>query len=370
MNRPSLLLPLLAGFLPALAAGPGGAPASPPPPPAVTWVNPVPAPAAETRAFPARLAARDQVEVRTRLSGHLESAEFTEGARVKRGQVLFRLDARPYEIEVRRAEAALARARTQRERLEAEAARAQRLVDANAISSEEREARARQAAEAVESEKVASAELEAARLNVAYTRIESPLDGVIGARRVSPGNYVSAGAGSPVLAEIVAVDTLDVWFDVDETAAARWRSTGGATGSVVQVTLDGVDGKARDATLDYLGPAVDAATGTFRFRATLPNPDGKLAPGMRARALLALETPRVLLTVPERAIGSDLGRPLLWVVDAEGRSQHRKITAGPLLGDRRAIREGLEATDRVIVNGLMAVRPNLPVNAKPEAPAP
>jgi RND family efflux transporter MFP subunit len=356
-------LPLLL-LLPALRA------ASPVTPAAVArWTTPGTALAAESRVFPARLAARDQVELRTRVSGHLETATFTEGGRVRRGDLLFTLDARPFEIAVRRAEAERARATARLGLLEAEAERARRLSDSGALAAEELDSRVRQAAEAREAERVAAAQLAAAELDLAYTRIAAPMDGRIGARLVDPGNFVAAGGAA--LAVLVTEDPLDVWFEVDEVSAARWREAGGVTGAVVRVVVPSEGEAVREAVLDYLEPRVDGGSGTRRFRARLPNPDGRLAPGLHARVSLDLERPAEQLAVPERALGSDLGRPFVWVLDGEGIARHRAVETGPRLPDgRRTIRTGLQAADRVLVSGLMAVRPNQPVAAEPEPTAP
>jgi multidrug efflux system membrane fusion protein len=352
----SLVLPL------ALAAcSVGEANTAPPAPPApqVTTAEVVVHELNDWAEFTGRLEAVDSVAVRPRVGGYVESVHFTEGGRVAQGDLLYQIDPRPFKAEVDRLAAERERAVAELDLARSYSDRAERLLARNATSQEESE---RFAAEAtVAAARLASVEaaLDAAQLNLSFTRVTAPIAGRVSRTIVTAGNLVDA---STVLTTLVSDDSVYAYFDVDEhTYLEHVRGANAAEQSMVRVGLINEQGYPHTARLDFVDNQVDPNHGTIRARAVLDNSDGQLTPGLFARMKLVSPERHSAALVDDRAIGTDLGKRFVFVVDGQGVVQYRSIELGRLVDGLRIVTDGLEAGDIVVVNGLQRVRPGVSV---------
>jgi RND family efflux transporter MFP subunit len=370
--QPLALVAALAGCT-ETAAQPG-----PPPLPQVTVAPAVERDVTEWDEFTGRLEAVDAVEIRPRVSGYLAAVRFDEGAIVKRGDPLFLIDARPFEAEADRLRAELSRAEATVRRAGAELARAERLRAENAISDEEHGRRAAFAEESAAQVASVEAALRAAELNLEFTRVTSPIDGRVGRAIVTAGNLVSSGPGeATLLTTVVSLDPIYAYFDADEqfflkySADAGQRTRAGSRPSdlPIRMALASDTGFPRQGSTDFLDNQLDAATGTIRTRAVFRNTDQALTPGLFVRLRLAGSNAYRGLLIDDRAVGTDLGKQFVLTVDADSKVGYRTVTLGPLVDGMRVVRSGLEAGDRVIVNGVQRVRPGMQVEAALADPA-
>jgi multidrug efflux system membrane fusion protein len=311
--------------------------------------------------FTGRLEAVENVAVRPRVGGYVESLAFTEGERVAKGDLLFQIDPRPFAAEVGRLTA-------ERDRAQAEAAlarsyddRARRLFAQNATSREDFEQLAADAAVAEAKLAAAKAALESAALNLSFTRVTAPITGRVSRAVVTAGNLVD---GSTLLTTVVSDTPVYAYFDIDEqTYLDHVHSGAAAEGSAVHVGLINEQDYPHTARLDFLDNQVDPDHGTIRARAVLDNADGRFTPGLFVRLkLVNPETFRAAL-VDDRAIGTDLGRKFVFVVDEQNVVQYRPVVTGRSIEGLRVITSGLDTGDVVVVNGLQRVRPGVAVSA-------
>ena len=320
---------------------------------------------AETAEFIGYLQAVEHVEIRPRISGHIDSIHFTEGAIVEAGALLFQIDPRPYEIAAAQARADLAQTREQLTLAEIQYERARTLVARNAVSrgSYDEATSRRRTLEAEAQNRQAA--VRAAELDLDYTRITAPVAGRVGRALITRGNLVTGetGGGS-LLTTLVSVDPMHVLFDVDERVYLRALNTARATAAApdgagigVSIQLIGEDGFPHRGRLDFIDNQVQSGTGTVRVRAILPNPDGRLTPGLFARVRLDLSAPRETLLVAERAIGADQGRHFVLVLNGDNIVEHRPVIFGPRIEGLRTVRDGLLADDRIVVGALHRIRP-------------
>ncbi len=354
-----------------------------PPPPQVTVASPEARTVTDTDEYVGRFIAIDEVNVRARVSGYLDKIGFTDGQMVKEGDVLFTIDQRPFKIAVDQAQANLAQAKANLDFTKADLERARTLLEdktSNAISKQafdQRTQAERTAAAVVQSQE---AQVRSAQLDLGFTEVKAPVSGKIGDRRVSVGNYVTGGTGGTptLLAVIVSTDPIRFEFTIDEASLLRLtRRQGGTDFKGEPVTLRLIDDKdfVHKGKLDFLNNVVDRETGTIRGRAVFDNKDGLFRPGMFARLRLQSSDPYQALVVPDVAIGTEQVKKFVYVVGPENKVSQKFVTLGPLQGDMRVIREGLAPDDKVVVNGLMRVRPGVTVTpqaagAQPAAGAP
>ena len=303
-----------------------------------------------TQTYPAQVEAIERVELRPQVAGYLDAVHFTEGAIVTRGQVLFRIDPRPYAAALAEAQAALTQAKADAEATVREGARAARLVEKNAISREDADRRVASASVASARVAAAGAAVERARLNLSFTEIRSPISGRIGRAEVTRGNLVSPETR---LAVVVSIDPVYVRFDVDENTLASQLGTGSGKWRV--------DFNGMPAEVAFVENEIGRGTGTLRIRAKLENPNGLVIPGMYGLAKLTLGEEKNAVLVREEAIGADQGQRFVLVVDEKNTLQYRAVTLGAREGDLRVIRSGLTAADKVVINGLFRLRPGMPV---------
>jgi membrane fusion protein, multidrug efflux system len=339
------------------------------PPPKVTVAQVIARDVTEWDEFTGRLEAVNTVEIRPRVSGYVSAARFSEGAVIRKGDLLFQIDARPFQAEVDRLRAELARAKTTVQRATSEMKRAQRLASENAMSNEEQERRASFAEESSASVSAVEAGLRAAELNLEFTRVTSPIDGRVGRAIVTEGNLVSSGPGEATLmATVVSLDPIYAAFDADEQAFLRHLGIArqGARGTQknalpIRLALANDADFPREGTLAFLDNRVDPVTGTIRGRAVFRNQDRSLTPGLFVRLQLPGSNAYKGVLIQDRAVGTDLDKRFVLVVTDAGVAEYRVVTLGPLVDGLRVVRSGLEPKDRVIVNGLQRVRPGTKV---------
>lgn len=360
----------------AILAGCSGGQASEtgaPPPPSVSVAPVLIKPVSQWDEFSGRIEAIENVELRPRVSGYIERVNYTEGQEVKKGDVLFTIDARSYRAELARAQAELARARTQAELGRSEAERARKLSELQAISTEEYEQRRSAAAQAQANVAAAQAAVDSARLNLEWTQVRAPIDGRAGRALVTAGNLVTAGDSASVLTTLVSLDKVHVHFDADERAFLRYAEMARKgerpserDGKVpVQVALADDQGFPHSGTVDFLDNQVDRSTGTIRARAVLDNRDRLFTPGLYARVRLLGSGEFKAALVDDKAVLTDQDRRYVYVVDKEGKAQRRDVKLGRMVQGLRIVEQGLAAGDRVIINGVQKVFfPGMPVNAK------
>jgi len=360
--------PVLGGVL--LLSLHGRTEANLPPPapvlPEVTVAEVIHKPLREWQEFSGRLQAVNTVEVRPRVNGFVDRVAFVDGARVRKGELLFQLDPRPFQDEVDRLTAERTRAAAEYELARANHARAEGLIGAHAISREEYERLAAAETSAKGALDSVGSSLAAARLNREFTEVRAPIDGHVSRALITAGNLVSSAS---VLTTVVSDDPVYVYFDADEATFLRYRqlndtqaAAGGAAAGVFVGLVD-EEGYPHAGTLDFVDNRVDPATGTIRARAVIRNPEGRFTPGLFARIRLVggAETDTVL--VEERAIGTDLGRSYVMTLGRGDRLEQRFIELGPDVDGLRVVRQGLQAGDTVVINGLQRARPGQQVAA-------
>lgn len=341
-----------------------------PTPPTVSVSEVVEREVSDWEEYTGRLEAVKRVEVRPRVSGYVLGVHFTEGAEVRKGQLLFQIDPRPFQAEVDRARAELERARSQQVKAKGDLARGERLLAARAISREEYDQRTAASRESNAAVAAATAALEAAALNLEFTRVTAPIAGRASRAQIVEGNLVASGTGSAtLLTTIVSLDPVYAYFDIDERAFLRYAAqarNGAANGGLpVALGLASESGHPHEGHLDFVDNGVDPDTGTIRVRGVFRNADRRFTPGLFVRVKLPLSERYPALLVNERAIGTDQGNKFVLVLDDKSTVQYRAVKLGPAIDGLRVVREGLKAGDRVVVNGLQRVRPGMPV--APEA---
>lgn len=365
--RRIISLPLLAAA--ALAACSPSAP-PPPPKPHVSAALPLKRQVVDWDDYVGRFEAVQDVEIRPRISGTVESVNFREGVEVAKGQVLFTIDPRPYRAAAEQARADLAKAQALVTNARTELARAQKLVDAQAVSREEFETKEANLRSAVAAAGAARANLEAKSLDLAFTTVRSPISGRVSDKRVSIGTYVAAG--QTVLTRVVTVNPIRFAFEGAETFYLKYvRQAQAGERESSRYAPNPVDIKLADETayrwhglMKFVDNAIDRNSGTIRAFAEVSNPNGFLVPGMFGRARLLGSGTYSALLVPDEAIVTDQTRRFVYVVDKDGKSLQRNVETGPLVEGLRVIKTGLAPTEKVILDGLARLQPGMPVDAK------
>ncbi|MGE3333486.1 MAG: efflux RND transporter periplasmic adaptor subunit [Rhodospirillaceae bacterium] len=359
----------LIGFaLSAPGAHSNTAPAAPPPP-AVSAAAVLAKSVTYWDEFPGRVTAIDNVEIRPRVGGYIESIKFREGDEVKKGDVLFVIDRRPFQAQASRAEAELVRARTQSDLAKTQADRAQKLLDGRVISQEEFDQRIAAYAEASAAVRAAEAAAQSARLDLEFTEVRSPIDGRAGQALITAGNLVNPNQS--LLTTVVSLDKVYVYFESDEQTFLRYaemgqrgeRSASQDARHPVHVALADEKDFPHQGYLDFVDNHLDPTTGTIRARAVLENKDRSLTPGLFARVKLLGSGQVDALLVDEKAILTDQDRKYVYVVGDQNRAVRRDITLGRESEGFRVVTSGLTPTDRVIVHGVQKIfMPGMPVN--------
>lgn len=369
--RPAFLL-LLAALLPLAACQNSSSAeqkqaASPPPPaPAVKIARPIVKEVREWDDFTGRIEAVDRVELKARVSGYLEKVNFKAGEKVKKGELLFVIDPRPFKAQLAFAEAELEKARARRQLAVSDWQRAVDLFNVKAISREEYDARRKGLSEISAEVKSAAANVEAARLNVDFTKITAPISGRIGRELLTVGNLVKSD--DTLLATVTSTDPMYVYVDADEQAllkyrrhAARIKSKTGLRGVAVQLGLADEKDFPHAGTLDYVEPQEHSPTGTIALRGVFANPDELLSPGFFARLRLSAGPPYTAVLLPNRAIGSDQAQKFVWVVTPERQIAYRGVELGAPIGNSRVIEKGIDPNDWIVIEGAQKLKAGMKV---------
>ena len=347
-----------------------------PPLPKVTVAEVVSRDVTEWDEFTGRLEAVNSVAIRPRVSGYVAAIRFDEGAMVRKGDLLFEIDARPFQAEVDRLRAELMRVEATVRRAENDLERAKRLSTDNAMSPEEIDRRAAFAEESEAQVQAVEAALRAAELNLEFTRVTSPIDGRVGRAIVTAGNLVSSGPGeATLLTTIVSLDPMYASFDADEQTFQRYvnlaregkRASARQIGLPIQMALPSDEGFPHRGELDFLDNQINSATGTIRGRAIFRNHDRSLTPGSFVRLRLPGSSSYRAHLIQDRAVGTDLDKRYVYVVGKDGKVEYRVIQLGPVIDDLRVVRSGLEAGDVVVINGLQRIRPGAQVDTEKAA---
>jgi len=314
---------------------------------------------AETQEFSGRLEAVDRVEIRPRVSGYITQVNFKPGAEVKKGDVLFVIDPRPYQAEADRADAAAKSAHAKAELAKLELARSERLLADKAVAQREYDERAASQKELDAEARAASAQADAARLNLSYTRVTAPITGRVSKAEITLGNLVDA---SSVLTSVVSLDRIYASFDGDEETYVRVAKRAHANHAVdVNVGLAGEDGFPHAGKLEFVDNQLDTRTGSVRMRAVFENADRTMAPGLFARVQIGGGEPKPAILIADRAINTDQDRKFVFVVGKDGKAEYRALKLGPIVDGLRVVRDGLHPGEKIVVSGLQRVRPGAPV---------
>lgn len=312
-----------------------------------------------TENFSGRISALESVEIRPRISGYVESIHFKEGQAVAKGDLLFTIDPRPYQAELQRANAALATARSRHGLAKQVSVRADRLLSLNAVSRQEQETLAAGLKEATAVIEAAEAEVERARLDLSFTRIRAPISGTAGQALITRGNLIGAGDSQMPLTTIVASDPVHVYFNIDEQSFLRLAESDGLRDAQVAVSISPLSGSAPAGQhlghLDFINNAFDTGSGTIRARAIVPNPEGRLVPGLYAHVNLRTSRPSPVLLIDERAVLTDQDRKYVYVLDSDSKAQRRDVVLGRKIGGKNSILKGLADGEQIIVEGVQKV---------------
>ena len=331
------------------------------------------APLSDRREYVGNVRAVDRVEVRARVRGYLLEQRFADGARVAKGDLLFRIDPLPFEVALAGAKGQLARARADAVRGEQDLARAEALFQSGVVSTELiDQRRAARNATAAASE-AAQATVKAAELNLSYANVRAPVAGRMGRALVDIGNLVGESGTDTILAELVEEDPIHVYFAAPEGEALPRGSADRPTPNAsappapipVRIVLGDGASYPHEGVVDYVAPTVDAAQGTVAVRARVPNPDGALRPGQFVRVVASFPDVPAAVLIPQRAVLDEQGGSYVLLVKDDDTVERRPIHPGRMVDGRQEVLEGLTGGEKVIVDGVQGVRPGDTVRAVP-----
>lgn len=327
--------------------------------------------------YPARTAGYREVQVRAQVSGILQERTYQEGSQVKQGQVLFRIDPRPYQAALARAKGALAQEQARYRQTERDLKRIRELQGKGFASESELDNAISNFEQSKANIEAAKAEVQSKQIDLDYTTVEAPISGITSKETVSEGSLMVAGDPSAsLLTNITQLDPIYVNFALPDREDARIRQAL-ADGTLVRDSEQYVaqirfgDGSTYplEGKVDFTDSLIDRSTGTVSARAVVPNPDQALLPGQFVRVLLKGISKPNAITVPERAIGQGPNGTYVYVVDEQGMARVRPVTTAHTADGRWAVDSGLAAGERIIVEGLPKVRPNTPVKVVDAAAA-
>jgi multidrug efflux system membrane fusion protein len=350
----------------AAAAPPAAAPAKPPTPVVVETLS-----EQSVRLwsqFSGRMHAVDYAEIRPEVSGRITEVRFQDGQQVKAGDVLFVIDPRPYAAAVERDQAALESAQSQLVRANQDEDRGKALIASHAIAQSDLDTYNNNTRTAQANIDAADAQLKQAQVDLEHAYVTAPISGRVSRAEITLGNVVEAGINAPLLTSIVSQDGIYADFEVDEQTyldSIRNGAVGNAQEQRIPVQLTvGDDGRVYSGFIQSFDNRIDSSSGTIRARAKFANADGALVPGMFVSVRVAASQDRRVLLVPDRAVGFDQSKKFVYVVDAGDKVSYREVQLGQSVDKKRVVEGGLNAGDRVIVDGIQAVRPNDIVAAK------
>ena len=314
----------------------------------------------ETQEFSGRMEAIEHVEIRSRVSGFITSVNFKPGSKVKKGQVLFVIDPRPFQTELRRAEATAVSARAKADLAKLELSRAAKLFGEKAIAQREFDESSSGSKELEANASAAQAQYETAKLNLGYTQVVAPIDGRVSKAEITTGNLIDS---STILTSVVSDQSIYASFDGDEDTYLRVGAQVRNNQPIaVRVGLANETGFPHEGKLEFVDNQLDPRTGAVRMRATFPNTDNTLSPGLFARVQLDTgngtnaQTKAILIN--DRAVGTDQSRKFVFVVGPNNKAEYRLVTLGKTFDGLRIVRSGLKPNEKIVVNGLQRVRPD------------
>ncbi|MDR3507617.1 MAG: efflux RND transporter periplasmic adaptor subunit [Caulobacteraceae bacterium] len=341
------------------------------PPPAVVKVStPLSRKVIDWDDYVGQFVAVDSVDVRPRVSGYLQSVAFKDGDVVRKGQLLFVIDPRPYQAILDQAKGQEARAQASLTNARTELERGKKLFAGSAISEQAYDALVATERQATADLAAAQATVRTAALNVSFTQVTAPVSGRISDRRISPGNLVTAD--STILTNIANLNPIRFAFTGSEALYLKYqransdgsRETSRTAANPVEIRLQDEPTYRWKGHMEFVDNVLDTGSGTIRARALVDNPDNFLTPGMFGHMRLLGSGAYMALLIPDQAVVTDQTRQVVYVVDASGKVSQKPVTLGPLTGGLRVIRSGLAANDRVIVEGVQRARPGAKVNAQ------
>lgn len=337
-----------------------------PPVPVVTVAAPLVRDINEWDDYVGRFEAVNSVEVRPRVSGQLTGVHFTDGQIVRKGQLLFTIDPRPFAAALAEARAEAASARSDLALAQTNLARANRLVADEAVSQSDLDQLNARVRAASASLAAAEARVRSRALDMEFTQVRAPISGRISDRRVDAGNLVAAGEGSAgsLLTTINALDPIYFSFNGSEGLFLKTKRAEGANGAEVQVKLQDETSYSRTGRLDFTDNGIDPRSGTIRGRAVIANPDLFLSPGMFGNMRLSSGAKESALLVPDAAIQTDQARKTLLVVGKDGQVAAREVKLGPVVDGLRVVRGGVTPTDRVVIVGTQLAQPGTKVQTR------
>lgn len=318
--------------------------------------------------FSGRLEAVEQVEVRSRVAGAIQEIRFREGAMVKEGDVLVVIDPDLYAAEVARADAQVAAAQSRLVYTKSDYERGQQLTGSQTISQRDQDNRINAYREAEANLKAAQAALKTAQLNLGYTEVRAPVTGRVGKREITVGNLIAAGPGSPLLTTIVSTSPIYASFNADEQVVLRALNSLGKddaaakTGRIpVKMGTATSEGTPFEGQMQLIDNQVDPRTGTVRVRAVFDNNDGHLIPGQFVRLAMGQPKTSRVMTINERAVGTDQNKKFVMVVSKDNKAEYREVSLGASIDGQRVVTSGLKIGERIVVKGLQRIRPGATV---------
>lgn len=339
-----------------------------PPPPVVTVAPVQQREITEWDEFTGRVDAVESVEVRPRVSGHIQEVRFQSGQLVKKGDVLFVIDPRWYRADFEQRQADVEQAQARLDNAERQAKRSARLLATRAISTDQADTTESNYQASKAALVSAKAVLESTRLDLENTEIRAPIDGRVSRALLTTGNYVSGIAGSAtVLTSIVSVDPIYVYADVDENsllkfnALAEKRNSQGGNALPIELQLADEEGFPHRGQIESFDNRLDPNTGTILLRAVFSNPEGRIVPGLFARIRVPATGKYPAVLVDESAIGTDQAQRYVLTIGDKNTVEYRKVNLGPEIDGKRIVRSGLKAGEKIVVNGLQRARPGFPV---------
>jgi len=315
----------------------------------------------EWNEFTGRTEPVESVDVQPRVSGYIQEVRFQSGQLVKKGDVLFVIDPRWNQAVFDQRQAEYDQAKSENDRTD-------KLLTNNAISAEEAEARKAKA-------EVAKAALDSAKLDLEYTEVKAPIDGRVSRALLTEGNYVSGNAVSAsLLTTVVSVNPVYVYADIDEDTLLKFnelvysKKLGTTDGGKIPVELQLADESEfpHKGYIESFDNKLDPSTGSILLRAVFPNDDGRIVPGLFARIRIPLSERHAALLIDERSIGTDQANKFVLTLTSTNTVQYQAVELGPLVDGKRVVRSGLEAGEKIVVNGLARVRPGMPVTPQDE----
>ncbi|MES3011206.1 MAG: efflux RND transporter periplasmic adaptor subunit [Pseudomonadota bacterium] len=334
----------------------------PPPAAAVSVAPAVQRTVANSEEFSGRLEATDFVELRPRVAGTIDRVYFTDGATVRKGDLLFLIDPRPFDAELARAQSQLDATKARMDLAQTELGRAKTLLDSQAVSKQEFDQLTSGSRTSQADLRTAEAAVRTAQLNLAYTQVRAPIAGRVSRANITAGNLVNEQA---VLTTIAGVGRVYAYFDGSEQTYLRLQAEKaakpGGKGPVVRMGLANETGHPHEGVVDFVDNRLNPQTGAIRLRASFDNSKGLFTPGLAARVVMESTADYSAVMVPDRAIGTDQTKKFVYVVGADGQPQFREVKPGALFGGMRVVQGGVKAGENVVVDGLQRIIPGMPV---------